>query len=79
MKIVDNIKTYIKEYEFRLTILHNRINVVNYVRVTHFESNEIRILHENGELKILGNSLVITRLMKDELLITGELDKVEFR
>ena len=79
MRILDNLKTYIREDEFKLTVLHNKIDVVNYLRVTHFESNEIRIQHREGEIKITGSSLVITRLMKDELLITGDLDNIELR
>ena len=77
MQILNDIKTFIKEDEFKLTILNNRINVVNYTNVSHFETNEIKIFHASGEIKLIGTSLVITKLMNDELLIVGNIDRIE--
>lgn len=79
MNIVNGIRSYIKESDFKITILNNRINIVNYKDIGHFDSNRIVVKLEDKEIIIKGNDLVVSKLMNDEILITGDFTNIEFR
>lgn len=79
MNIIDGIRSYILEDDLKLTIVNNKINIVNYKDIGHFDSNKIIIKIENGQIIIKGDNLVVSKLMSDEILITGEFYSIEFR
>ncbi|HPF83038.1 MAG TPA: YabP/YqfC family sporulation protein [Bacilli bacterium] len=75
----NDIKNSFFEENFKVIYLNKKINIVNYKKIEHFDSNKIEISYNNGLIKILGNKLVIKKLLKDELLINGLIEKLEFR
>lgn len=79
MNIFDDIKTYIKEDETKIIVINNKINIVNYNDIGHFDSNKIIVKAKDKELIIQGSDLVVSKLMNDEILITGNFNKIEFR
>lgn len=79
MNIFDDIKTYIKEDETKIVVINNKINIVNYNDIGHFDSNKIIVKAKDKELIIQGSDLVVSKLMNDEILITGNFNKIEFR
>lgn len=74
-----NLRSYILEDDFKITILNNRINVVNYISIDSFDANKIILKYEGGFLVINGEELVISKLLSDEILIEGVLKSLEFR
>ena len=79
MNILNGIRSYVLESELKITILKNKINIVNYSDIGHFDSNKIVVKVLDGEVIIKGNDLVVSKLMSDEILITGEFNNIEFR
>lgn len=79
MGIINNIRSYILEDEFKITILNGKVNVVNYTSISHFDNNRVIIKHSEGQVIIKGDNLVVTRLMSDEVLICGNYNVIEFR
>lgn len=79
MSIINNIRSYILEEEFKLTFLNNRINIVNYETIGHFDNNKVMIGYDNGQVIIKGNNLVVSKLMNNEILIEGKIINIEFR
>lgn len=79
MRIIKDIRSYILDEEFKITILKNRVNVVNYTSIGHFDNNKVIIKYSDGQVIIKGDNLVVTRLMSDEILISGNLSAIEFR
>lgn len=79
MNISTGIKSYILEKDTKIIILNNKINVVNYIDIGHFDSNKIVIKLKDKNIIIKGNELVISKLLDDEILITGDLYNIEFR
>lgn len=74
-----NLKNYILESEFKIIYLTNRLNIVNYSDISHFDSNKIIINYKDGSALISGKNLVVSKLVSDELLIEGNINKIEFR
>lgn len=79
MRINKLLRSYILEEEFKITILNNKINIVNYISIGSFDDTKIIINYDNGRVVIKGNSLVVSKLMNDEILISGNINFLEFR
>ncbi len=74
-----NLRNYILENDFKIIYLTNKLNIVNYSDISHFDSNKIIINYSDGSVLISGKNLVVSKLLKDELLIEGSINKIEFR
>ena len=79
LNIVNGIRSYIKEDELKITILNNKINIVNYTDIGHFDSNKIVVKTNSFNVIVKGSDLVVSKLMNDEILITGNFNIIEFR
>lgn len=74
-----DLRNYILESDFKIIYLTNKLNIVNYSDISHFDNNKIIINYSDGSVLIGGNNLVVSKLLKDELLIEGSINKIEFR
>ncbi len=79
MKKIDKLRSYVLENDFKMTILDDKIDIINYLSVEHFDLNKVIIEYPKGYIHINGNNLVVTRLVTDEILITGSIKTIEFR
>lgn len=79
MNIINGIKSYILDNDLKITIINNKINIINYKDIGHFDSNKIVVKVESGEIIVKGNDLVVSKLMNSEILITGNFSNIEFR
>lgn len=79
MSLMKDLRSFVMEEEFKITYLRNKLDIVNYADISHFDSNKIIINYHNGSVVISGKSLVVSRLLSDELLIEGNIEKIEFR
>lgn len=77
VEIINKFRSYLLEEEFSMTVIKNKINIVNYKKIVHFDFNKVIISHENGNIIILGENLVVSKLLNDEVLITGSIKKIE--
>lgn len=76
---MSGIKSYILDDEVKITILNGKINIVNYIDIVSFESTKVIIKCDNKTVIINGKNLVISKLVHDEVLITGSINLIEFR
>ena len=79
MSIINNIRSYILDEEFKITYLNNRINIVNYDSIGHFDNNKVLINYDDKRITIKGNNLIVSKLMNNEVLIEGVISNIEFR
>ena len=79
MNIINGIRSYINDSDTKLTIINNKINIVNYIDIGHFDNNKIVVKLKNKDIIIKGKELVVSKLINDEILITGEFNIIEFR
>lgn len=79
MKYKEKLRSYFLENKFKLIYIENKINIVNYESIGHFDSNKILVRKENGTIIVNGNNLVVSKLMNDEILIDGNITSLEFR
>lgn len=79
MNIINGIRSYVLDNELKITILKNKIDILNYTDIGHFDDEKIIIKTNYKDIIIKGNNLVVSKLMKDEILITGDFTNIELR
>ena len=72
----NNLRDYINNNNLEIHIYKDNIYVLNYKSISSFSDNKIEL--NDKKICIEGNKLVITKLKKDELLISGLIDFVRF-
>ena len=72
-----NIREYINETELKITLLKNRVNVLNYDRIRDITDKELSLTKGNDKIKIIGNNLKLNKLLDQEVLIIGNILRVE--
>lgn len=75
--MINRIRQYIKDEEFRLTIFSNRLHVVNYVEMLSLSSDRISFLTDKFRIVIKGKDLTVNKLLDKEVLILGVILNVE--
>lgn len=73
-----DLREYILENEFKITITKNKINVVNYNKIINLTDTEVSLISDGMKVRIYGNNLLLNKLLDREILLTGKISKVEF-
>ena len=73
-KILDTIK----DETLKITVLKGQVDIINYKEIVSFDDNKIIVDCEEMIVNIIGNNLVINRLLDDEVLVMGEILRIEF-
>lgn len=79
MKLFDDFRSFVLEDQFSLHVYQNKVSIVNYETIGHFDSNSVRVNIQNGEIIVKGKNLVVSKLMQAEILILGTIQAIEFR
>lgn len=75
--ILNKLREYIDPTDLEIHIYKNGIYVVNYTLISGFNDKKIDIDKNNRKISIIGNKLVISKLKKDELYISGDIYEVK--
>lgn len=75
--IINRLSDYIDSHDLEIHIYKNGIYIVNYTLISSFNDKKIDIDKNNKKISIIGNKLVISRLKKDELFISGDIYEVK--
>ena len=74
-----SIKNFLSDNDFKITILKDLIDILNYEKIILLSDNKIVINYSNQILTINGNNLSIIKLLNDEIAIQGSFTNIEFR
>ena len=75
--MLNRIKDYINDKEFRMTIFKDRIHIINYLQILSIEDDRIAFLTNKGRIIIKGNNLCLNKLLDDEVLVSGFVSNIE--
>ena len=78
MKLFNYLDRYIVDDEFKVIVMENYLNIVNYLEVLDFSSKEISVKYDRGIMIIKGDNLVVSKMMDDELLIRGNVKSINY-
>ena len=79
MGIVERTRNYLLDETFNMRILKNKIDICNYESIGYLDDNLIIVNYMDGEIKIKGENLVVSKLLNDEILISGKIKTIEMR
>lgn len=65
----------ILESEFKLILLNNKVNIINYKEIKELKEDSI-IIVSNQIVEIKGKNLILNKMMHNELLITGKIKRI---
>ncbi len=77
MKLFDRIDNYISECKYKVIVVDNSVNIVNYKKIIEFTDNAIKVESKDGITTVNGSNLVIAKMLSDEILITGKIYSIE--
>ena len=75
--MIEKLRNYIKDNEFRLTLLENKVHIINYSEILSLDSKRISIQTNDNMYVIKGYNLVLNRLLDNEVLIDGVILSIE--
>lgn len=75
--MLDNLRNYINDNNWRINIYNKKINIVNYIDIITLEDTRISIKYQNGILVIKGEGLSVNKMLDNEILITGDIKTLE--
>ncbi len=73
----NRIKNYIEDNEFHFDIFIDHIYIANYEKVLSLSDTRVSFVAQNKKITLTGNKLSLIKMLDDELLIQGNLTKVE--
>ncbi len=77
--MLKNLSNYILEDDFKIVYLPNKLDVVNYECIDHFDTDKIIVRYSGGIVVIKGENLIISKLLNDEILVLGIIKNIEFK
>lgn len=75
--MIKKIVEYIKDSKFRINYFNNHVNIVNYDKILEVRDTVVSIIKENKIILIKGDNLKLSKLLDNEILITGIISKIE--
>lgn len=77
MSLVRRVRNYLLDEMFNMRVLENKVDICNYESIGYLDSDLIIIKYDGGEVKIKGDNLVVSKLLNDEILISGNIKVIE--
>ena len=78
MKWLRMIDDYVSEKKYSMIYRNNSLDIINYSEIIDFSINKISVRYEDNIYHIEGNNLVISKMMDNEILITGNISNLSF-
>ena len=78
LKFFKSLDRYLVDSDYKVTISNGWIHIINYLGIEDFSSTRVVVSYEGGKTILLGNDLVVSKMLEDELLITGKLNSIEY-
>ena len=79
MDIRNKINNYLNDNTYKIIVFNNTVNINNYLEILDFNSNVISVKHQKGITKIKGKDLVVSKMLDNEILITGNIKEIEVK
>ena len=75
--MLKKICNYIKDNEFRFTVFNDKIHIINYDELVNLSNDIVFIRVGNKKIKIIGDNLILSKLLECEVLIYGVVHNIE--
>lgn len=73
MRLISRLDRYLEDKTYEIIIKENKIDIINFKEIIDFSTNKISLKCEDKIINIEGKNLIISKMLDDELLITGTI------
>ena len=78
IKLVRSIDNYTNDKKFSILYKNNKLDIINYTKILDFSDTKISISYLDSKYIIIGTNLVISKMLEEEVLITGNIEGISF-
>ncbi len=78
MKLLNQVRNYLYDNEYFIDITSNYTHIYNYLSLENLTETEIYLKFANFSVHITGDNLKVTKVLSNEMQITGNIEKVNF-
>ena len=75
--MINKLVNYIKDDSLKIKYFNNSVNIVNFDSILEIKDNNIIIMKDKKSIVIKGSDLKLNKLLDNEVLITGIINKIE--
>ena len=73
---MNKLDRYLEDKNYQIIIKENQINIINYEKIIDFSINKISLRCNNKIINIEGKNLIISKMLDEEVLITGIIHNI---
>lgn len=78
LKLIRSIDNYIDDKKFSILYKNDKLDIINYTKILDFSDTKISLSYFDNKYIITGTNLVISKMMEEEVLITGNIENISF-
>ncbi len=75
--MIENLINFLKADEFLIGVFEKKIHIFNYRKIIDINVDKITVLVKDKKIEVKGQSLTIKKLDKNEILINGNIKRVD--
>ena len=76
MRLISKLDRYLEDRNYEIIIKDNSINIINFKEIIDFYTTKISLRCENKIINVEGKNLIISKMLDDELLVTGNISNL---
>lgn len=73
----NNIRNFINDNEFRLTLFKDKVHLINYEEILSLDTNRISFQTRTGIVVVKGENIILNKLLDKEVLLKGKIVSIE--
>lgn len=71
MRLINKLEKFLEDENYKIIIKERQVNILNFKEILDFSSNQISLRCKSQIINIEGKNMVITKMLDEEILITG--------
>ena len=76
MRLISKLDGFLENRNYEIIIKEDNVNIINFKEIIDFSANHISLKCDSKIINIEGKSLIISKMLDEEILITGIISNV---
>ena len=76
MRLISKLDRYLENKNYEIILKDSSVNIINFSEIIDFSMNKISVRCDNKIINIEGKNLIISKMLDDELLVTGNISNL---
>ena len=76
MRLINKLDRYLENKNYEIILKDSSVNIINFSEIIDFSMNKISVRCDNKIINVEGKNLIISKMLDDELLVTGNISNL---